>query len=120
MNKVVLRRLGVMSIGKIYAVLTFFMSLLIAIPYGLIFMVFGASLAGTEGGGAFAAGGIVGGLAIMFLLPIVYAAIGFVGGIIVAAIYNVVAGFVGGIEMELEMVAAPAQYAAPPQGQAYY
>jgi hypothetical protein len=37
--------------------------------------------------------------AIVFL-PIVYGALGFVGGIIMAAFYKAVASLVGGIEME--------------------
>lgn len=39
-------------------------------------------------------------LAIAF--PLIYACIGFVFGFIGAALYNVVAGWVGGIEVELE------------------
>jgi hypothetical protein len=37
-------------------------------------------------------------------MPIIYGAIGFVLGIVTAAVYNVVAHWVGGIEVEVEQV----------------
>lgn len=36
------------------------------------------------------------------LVPVLYAAFGFVGTLIAAALYNLVAGWVGGIEIEVE------------------
>jgi hypothetical protein len=36
------------------------------------------------------------------LLPFLYAAMGFVGGVISAFIYNIIAKWVGGIEVEVE------------------
>lgn len=38
----------------------------------------------------------------VIFLPIMYGVIGFVAGAIGAAVYNLVAGFVGGIEIEVE------------------
>lgn len=38
----------------------------------------------------------------MIALPNFYGIMGFVGGIIMAAIYNFVAGIVGGLELDLE------------------
>jgi hypothetical protein len=35
-------------------------------------------------------------------IPIIYGVMGFVFGIITAAIYNVIAGWIGGIEVEVE------------------
>ena len=35
-------------------------------------------------------------------IPIIYGAMGFVFGIIMAAIYNLIAGWIGGIEVEVE------------------
>ena len=37
-------------------------------------------------------------------LPVIYAVLGFVGGIIMAAIYNLIAGWTGGIEFEVKDV----------------
>ena len=123
MAKVTIKSLGILSVAKMYAILCFLMSLLIAIPYGIIMMIFGAALAGSSQEGAgIAAGGIAGGLMVMILIPILYAVIGFVGGIVMAAIYNLVANLVGGIEMELEgaggaLLSAPPQFQQPGQYQ---
>lgn len=41
------------------------------------------------------------GFAAVIIYPIIYAIIGFISGVIAAFLYNIVAGWVGGIEMEL-------------------
>lgn len=53
--------------------------------------------------GAFAPEG-TGGFGTMFAIamPVIYAVMGVVGGAVGAALYNLVAGWVGGIEMEIE------------------
>jgi hypothetical protein len=43
----------------------------------------------------------------LFLMPILYGVLGFVVGIIAAALYNLVAKVTGGIEFELKDVPAP-------------
>ena len=49
-------------------------------------------------------GGILAGagLAMVIIFPVMYAVMGFIGGIIAAFIYNIVAKIVGGIEVEVE------------------
>lgn len=111
MQKLQIRKVGVLSVAKIYAIVMFVTSLLISIPYGAIFALFGttmmASLAGMDpsvSGSDVALGGagsIAIGLGIMCGLPILYAIVGFIGGAIGALIYNVAARFVGGVELEL-------------------
>ena len=56
-----------------------------------------ASGRGSEGlfGFLFGAGAII-------LLPLFYGAIGFIAGLIGAFVYNIAAGVVGGIELDLE------------------
>lgn len=108
MNKLRINKFGILSVAKIYAVMIFVISLLIAIPYGLIIIVMsltGASLG--RGSEAFAMGGVgvVAGIAVMIILPIMYAIIGFIAGVIGALIYNIFAKMVGGIEIEVESVA---------------
>ncbi len=43
-----------------------------------------------------------GGIFALILFPILYAIIGFIAGAISAALYNLVAGIVGGIEIDVE------------------
>ena len=91
----VLNKIGVLSCGK--------MSGALYAVFGLIAGFFVA--VGSMLGAAFGEGGIGGamlGVGAIVLLPIVYGIIGFIGGIIVAFFYNILAGFVGGIELDLE------------------
>ena len=106
MNKLRIRKLGVLSVAKIYALIMLVISLIISIPYGLFIMVFGAAMMGTGERAGFAAGGgsIVMGLLFMIGLPIFYGLIGFVFGAIGALIYNLFAGIVGGVEIEVESI----------------
>lgn len=108
MNKLRIKKLGVLSVAKMYAAMAFVISLLISIPYGLFIIVFAVSGglgAGGEAGLAFGGFGIIGGIAVMILIPIVYTIMAFIGGAIGALIYNIFASFVGGIEIEIESVA---------------
>ena len=106
MNKLQIKKLGVLSVAKIYAVIMLVMSLIISIPYGLF--VIGISLMGASVGGkgsfALGGGGVVVGLLMMVGIPIMYSVIGFVAGAIGALLYNLFAGMVGGIEIEVENV----------------
>ena len=110
MNRLRIRKLGIISVAKIYAVMMFVMSLLIAIPYGLFVIVI--SLVGGVGAGSESAmgglmvggGGVVIGLLLMIGIPIFYAALGFIGGIIGALVYNILSGIVGGIEIDVENI----------------
>lgn len=108
MNKLRIRKVGVLSAAKMYGAIALVMSLLISIPYGLIIILYsliGGGALGGEAGFAIGGGGIVVGILVMVGLPIMYAIIGFVGGAIGALLYNLFAGFVGGIEIEVESVA---------------
>lgn len=107
MNKLRIKKLGILSVAKIYAAIMLVVSLLISIPYGLFIIIFslsGASSIGGQGGLALGGGGVIFGLLVMIGLPIMYSAFGFVGGAIGAILYNIFAGFVGGIEIEVENV----------------
>jgi hypothetical protein len=106
MNKLRIRKLGVLSVAKMYALMMLVISLIISIPYGLFIMVFGAAMMGTGERAGLAAGGgsIVIGLLFMIGLPIFYGLIGFVFGAIGALVYNIFAGIVGGVEIEVESI----------------
>lgn len=106
-----IKKIGVLSAAKVSGVLYLVLSLIVAVPLACI-SLFSGSLFATAGiqdpdaiGLGFATG-IVGALFYGICLPIFYAAIGFIGGAIGAFVYNVVAGFIGGIELELGDVGA--------------
>ncbi|MEO5763005.1 MAG: hypothetical protein ABIR28_11905 [Vicinamibacteria bacterium] len=91
-------RIGPMSAAKIMGVLYALIGLFIG---GLVTLVsvMGAALGGaaTKDLGGF---GIIG-MAAIVIAPICYGILGFIGGLIAAALYNLVAKFSGGIEIEL-------------------
>jgi len=106
MNRLQIKKLGVLSVAKIQAFVGFVVGLILGILYFLIFAIFGAVIMSMAGRDGAAAGGItiVYGIAALIGFPIFYAVAGFVGGAIVTLIYNLVARFVGGIEIEVENV----------------
>ncbi len=89
-----------LKLGITLAVIYGIMSLIFAVPFFLIFSIIGAASART---GAQALPAIFTGVFVIFL-PIIYAVIGFIGGVIAAFIYNLVAKWTGGIEFTTEEV----------------
>jgi hypothetical protein len=107
MNKLRIRKLGILSVAKIQAVMMFVIGLLIGILYGLIVIIyslFGAGIVGGDAALVIGGGGVVLGIGLMIGIPIMYGLIGFIAGALSALIYNIFAGMVGGIEMEVENV----------------
>ncbi len=100
-----IRSISIMSALKVGAVLS---ALLFIIVGGLVLLIqllfgglLGASMGGSEGMGAF--GATAGISFVMYLIGIVlYAFFGAIGGALNALLYNIVAGMVGGIEINLE------------------
>ena len=79
-----------LQLGIVLATLYGIISL-IFVPFILLISIFGAKAQG--GAGAFA-----GGIVFIIFIPLIYAAMGFIGGVISGAIYNLVAKWSGGIE----------------------
>ena len=94
-----IRRIDALSVGKMLGVLYAIIGLIAGVFLFLISVV-GIAAGGT--GGANMAAGIGGGALIMIMFPLLYGVGGFIGGIIMAALYNLCASFVGGIQFDLE------------------
>jgi hypothetical protein len=118
MAEMTIRRVGVFSVAKIQALLAFVIGLLMGVIYGLFFMIFGAAISSmAPRGGDQAMGGlgsIAVGLLMMIGFPIFAGIMGFLGGAINGLIYNIAAGVVGGIKLDLE---ATSGYMPPPAPQ---
>ena len=100
-----IKKIGVLSAGKVAGVLYLALGLIIGIPLAC-FALFFSSLFASSGidsdtAGAFLFSGVGGLVGYGICLPVFYGVIGFIGGVIGALIYNIVAGFMGGIELEL-------------------
>jgi hypothetical protein len=96
----VIKRIAPLSVAKITGTL-----------YGVMGLVFGCivSLIALAGGFASAAEtsefanlGAMVGVGAVIILPIFYGGIGFVGTLIAAWLYNILAGLVGGIELDVQ------------------
>lgn len=102
-----LRSVGVLSSAKIFAVIQGAVGIVI----GFIFLLF--ALVGAAFMPAQQRLGMVGMIVIAVLMPVFYAVIGFTVGAIWAAVYNLTAQTIGGLELQLDAVPAPT-YAPPP------
>ena len=90
----VLKRVGVVSAAKVTGVLAAIFGLILGIGFALVGVHFG--------GGLGSLGVVPVWLVSLIGFPIIYGLVGVIGGALYAALYNLVAGLVGGIEIELE------------------
>jgi hypothetical protein len=93
----IVRRVGPLSFAKITGVLYGLLGFLFGAIFSVISLVSHAFAAKDAGpmGLVFGAGAVV-------ALPIFYGVMGFVTSHIGAALYNVIAGWVGGIELDVQ------------------
>jgi len=89
-----IKKFGIYQTAKVAAVIYFFLGLVIVVP---MFLFMSAIKEVTDTSLPFFGG------AMMFLIPFFYALIGFIFTAIGCAIYNVVARWTGGIEIEVEV-----------------
>lgn len=94
----ILKSVGIMSVGKIMGVLYAVLGFIGGCFMSLVAM---AGIAANNQGGPGAGAGMLFGAGAIILMPIFYGIMGFIGGIISAALYNFLAGVIGGIEMNL-------------------
>ncbi|MGH2476321.1 MAG: hypothetical protein ACRDIL_13755 [Candidatus Limnocylindrales bacterium] len=118
-----IRRFGIIKTATVAAVMYMVIIAIFAIPFALIVAVAGSRVpvGGTTIG--FDAGGVI---AIALLAIVFYGILGWIVTAIACALYNLVAGWIGGVEVELETVAPPpppavwgqsAPPAAPPRSE---
>jgi hypothetical protein len=93
----VIKSVGVVSVGKMYGAVCAAMGLLGGVFIAALGSV-SSSLASAAGTSVMPFAGF--GVAAIIVLPIIYGFIGFIGGLIGGAFYNLFAGMVGGIEIE--------------------
>jgi hypothetical protein len=93
----VIKRIAVLKL----AIFQGCMMAVLGVILALCFLLFGSMFASLAGNSQ-AAGMMAGGIFMLILLPIMYGVFGFIAGLIGAAIYNLIAGMVGGIELEVE------------------
>jgi hypothetical protein len=97
-----LTRVAPLRCGTVFGVLYGIMALIFAVFFAAATAVLPSKPAAPA-----AFGGVL-----VALLPVAYAILGFIGGVIAAALYNVVAKWTGGLEFEVTDVSPPAKYVA--------
>lgn len=88
------RHLGVAQLAKTMGVL----DLLLGLVFAVCFFVIGSMAPGGEMAKAFPMGGI----GVVILIPLMYAFFGYIIGALIAWLYNIVAGWTGGVEFDLQ------------------
>jgi hypothetical protein len=88
-----LRRIGVLFLAKLQAVVLGFVGLIAGILYSFGGFFYDLFTIGLNGGTALAFLALIG-------MPLIFATCGFIVGLIEAFLYNLLAGWFGGIEMD--------------------
>lgn len=108
-----IKKIGVISLGKTMG--AFYGGL--GLIFGLIITLFalmGAAI-GAAGGNNDAFLGMFFGVGAVIIVPLLYGAFGFIGGVITAFVFNLVSSCTGGLEIEVDGFAAPAVASSYPQ-----
>jgi len=92
----ILRRIGVLSAAKLCGVIYAVVGLITGIFFSVM-SVFSAVSSHSQFGTD-----VVFGVGAFIILPTLYGLLGFAGGLLGAALYNLVAGAIGGLELEFE------------------
>ena len=93
----ILKRVDPASAAKVFGVLYAFLGLILGISFSLF-----AMLGVFDAAPGIGLAGLLFGVGSVILFPIFYGLLGVVGGFIFAALYNLVARLVGGLEVEME------------------
>ncbi len=93
----VLKRIDVLSAGKVSGVIYAGIGLIVGAFFSLFSLV-GLAAVGDDNG-AYA---LLMGIGAVIFMPIFYGVVGFIGGVVGAVIYNIAASVLGGIELELQ------------------
>jgi len=89
--KIKLKKIEPLKAGYVSGLLYLLISVIIIVPFTLL-----GSIVGTKEN--------VLGMFVVIIIPIIYGIVGFLGGLITAALYNFVAKNIGGLEIEVEKI----------------
>ncbi|MCM2371738.1 DUF3566 domain-containing protein [Rhodopirellula sp. ICT_H3.1] len=92
-----LKRVDPLSCGKMLGALYVFIGLIMS-----VFMIVFTMIGVAGGGGNNLMAGLAGGVIGAIFVPVFYGILGFIGGLIMALLYNLCASVIGGIEMQFE------------------
>jgi len=92
----VVKSVGIFSVGKVMCALYAIVGLIVGGVFSMVSLLGAAASGSHEGlpGAIFGAGAFI-------IIPLLYGATGLIGGIIIAALYNLIASMIGGVEVEI-------------------
>lgn len=93
----IVKRVGPLSVAKVAGVLYGLMGLLFG-AFISLFSLVGSAFAPKDAGML----GMLFGMGAVVVLPIFYGILGFIMTLIMAALYNLIAGWVGGVELDVQ------------------
>lgn len=96
----VIKRFGVFSVAKINAAISLVVGLIVSVLWVIFAGLLGVAGMHSASLGAAALTG-AGGLIVIIVATVLYAIAGFIAGALVAILYNIAAGWFGGVEIEL-------------------
>jgi hypothetical protein len=98
----VIRRVGVFSLAKLMGVLYGGIGLVVGLLFAAFSLLGGGAMmaSGQDSGGPGGAMMMGMGLGFAIAAPIFYGILGFLGGLLTGWLFNLAAGFVGGLEIE--------------------
>ncbi len=97
----VITRISPISCAKVSGLLYAVIGFLIGACISLVMMTIGSAMPQDEVGALGPMFGAIFGVGAIVMLPVFYGTLGFIGGAIVAAAYNMIAGWTGGIELDV-------------------
>jgi hypothetical protein len=97
-QSMVIKRIGPLSCAKISGTLYAAIGLIFGAIFSMVALAGGMAANSSNG----ATMGALFGVGAIIIFPICYGLIGFVGTLVAAALYNVLANVVGGIQMDVE------------------
>ncbi len=98
----ILKSISVRSAAKLAGLLYVLMGLIFGAIVSLVALL-GLSVSGNTEEHA----GVLFGVGAVVILPVLYGVAGYIGGAIATALFNLVAGWTGGLEIEIEMSQVP-------------
>jgi hypothetical protein len=114
----IIKRVEPVSLAKIMGALYFVMGLIVGLLISAVSILVPAFSHAAAGGGSKVFGMLFGALAFI-ALPLFYGTLGFVGGLLTAVIYNLLARVFGGIEMQIEGISQTPIVQGPPEGRVH-
>ena len=89
-----IKRIAPLSLAKLQGVLLGLMGLIVVVPLLLLSFIFPVDPGMEEG--------VLPSLWFFILIPVIYAVMGFIMGLITALLYNLVSQWIGGLEITIE------------------